>query len=151
MKSESFITNSEKETSSLAKRIAKELTQKDLAGKALIIGLTGELGAGKTTFIKSFMRELGIRNKITSPTFIILRRFKLPKGGNYKNIFHIDAYRLSKEKELSEIGIDKEMKNPENIILIEWADRIEKVLPKGTIWLKFKYGKNRNERHIIIN
>ena len=110
----------------------------------------GELGAGKTTFIKSFTRSMGVRRKITSPTFLILRRFKI-NNKFFDNIFHIDAYRIKEKKELSAIGIGKILKDPSNIVLVEWADRIKNVLPKTTIWVKFKYGEERDERTITIN
>lgn len=145
-----YKTYKESETRVVAKKFAESLATRKLAKKALIIGFTGELGAGKTTFIKSFTRSMGVRKKITSPTFVILRRFKI-NSKPFKNIFHIDAYRISEKSELSAVGIDKILESPSNIVLVEWADRIKNVLPKDTIWVKFKYGKERDERTITID
>ena len=151
MKSKYFTTVSPKETGLIAKDLAKEIIKRKPSKNSLVIGLSGELGAGKTTFIKSFIRELGVRKRVTSPTFLILRRFQLPKGKIYKNVFHIDAYRLKEGKDLNEVGIKDIISNPVNIVLVEWADRVKSILPKEMIWLEFKYGEKENERQIIIN
>ena len=145
-----YKSNKESETRVIAKNFAKTLKTKKRGRNALVIGLMGELGAGKTTFIKSFTRSMGVRKKITSPTFIIFRRFKI-NNKSFANIFHIDAYRIKGKNELSAVGIEKILESPSNIVLVEWADMIKKVLPKTTIWVKFKYGKERNERTITID
>lgn len=151
MKSKHFLTTSPRETGLVARGLAKELTERRPSKRSLVIGLVGELGAGKTTFIKSFIRALGVRRKITSPTFLILRRFRLPKGATFKNVFHIDAYRVVEAKELKEVGIESIVDNPNNIVLVEWADRVKGVLPKEMIWLKFKHGEEDYERQITVN
>ena len=151
MKSKRFTTKSPRETGLIARNLAKEITKRKSSKNSLVIGLTGELGAGKTTFIKSFIRALGVKKRVTSPTFLILRRFKLPRGGAYKNVFHIDAYRIAKSKELKEVGIEDIINDSTNIILVEWADKVGGVLPKEMIWLKFKHGEKENERQITIN
>jgi len=151
MKSELFETNKPGDTAKVAISLANDITNRDPGRGALVLGLIGELGAGKTTFIKSFIRALGVRKKITSPTFLISRRFNLPNGGRYKNVFHIDVYRISSKTELSDIGINNVINDHNNIVLVEWADRIQTVLPKETIWIKFKHGKRENQRHITIN
>lgn len=151
MKDRYFKTNKPKDTAKIAISLAKDLVNRAPGKRALVLGFTGDLGAGKTTFIKSFIRALGVRKKVTSPTFLISRRFGLPKGGRYKNVFHVDAYRISNSKELSEIGIEDIMNERGNIVLVEWADRIKHVLPKGMIWVKFKHGKGESQRHITID
>ena len=105
------------------------------------MALSGELGGGKTTFVQGFMTGAGIKKKITSPTFVLLK--------NYKLIYHIDCYRLKKAKELLDLGLREILINPKNIVLIEWPEIVKKYLPKSAIWIKFKYGKKENER--IIN
>ena len=151
MNSGRLTTRSSKETEALAKSLAKEVIKKKPAKGALVIGLIGDLGAGKTTFIKSFIRAVGIKKRVTSPTFLILRRFRMPRNENFQNIFHVDAYRIEKKEDLKEVGMDEVLSNPRNIVLIEWADNIKSVLPKKLIWVKFKHGRERNERHITIN
>lgn len=126
--------------------------------RALVFALRGELGAGKTTFVQGFLKGLGVRKRAPSPTFVIMRRYALPRAGAhagkrgiFKNAFHVDAYRLARAKRhLAALGLGKILSDPENIILVEWADRAKGVLPPGVIWLTFRHGKNANERHIII-
>ena len=142
-----FLSQSPKETQALAKNFLLQFKSFD---RSLVLALSGNLGAGKTTFIKSFIRSMGVKKRITSPTFLILRRFAI-NNKIFKNIFHVDAYRIKDEKDLRGINIRDVLKEPSNIVLVEWADRIKKVLPKETIWVKFKYGKERDEREITID
>ncbi len=118
--------------------------------QALIIALSGNLGAGKTTFARGFLRVAGVRSKITSPTFTLIKNYSINKLSNYKKIYHIDCYRIHKLKELIDFGLKELFENPKNIILIEWPERIQRALPKNIIKVKFKYGKKENERIIII-
>lgn len=140
-------------TKKIAARLARQLTAKK-SGRALVIGLTGELGAGKTTFIQGLAHALGIKEKITSPTFIIMRSHNLSNHSllttNYSLLTHIDAYRLKNIKETKILNPKRIIENPENIILIEWADKIKKTLPKGTIWINFEHGEKQNERIIEV-
>lgn len=115
-----YITFSEKETKDLAKKLAKKLSG--------IIALTGELGAGKTTFVQGFARGLGIKKKIISPTFVLIRQHQIPK--TKKALYHIDLYRL---EDLRELGLKEIISDPNNIVLIEWAEKAKKYLPKNTI------------------
>jgi len=129
----------------LARKIAKGGARKG-AKNALVFGLVGELGSGKTTFVQGFFRGLGIK-RAASPTFIIIRRTAL-KNKKFRNVFHVDAYRIKKPKELSVLGFRDILKNPQNIVIIEWAEKIKRILPKKVFWLRFKHGKKENERKI---
>lgn len=132
------------ETKKLARILVQEIKKKPLKTKgALIIGLEGELGSGKTTFIQFFAKELGIRNKITSPTFVLMKR--------YKNFYHIDCYRIKNYKDILALDFKEIISDTQNIILIEWAEKIKKILPKKTIWLKLKIVSNKERRIIISN
>ena len=105
---------------------------------ARVLGLTGDLGAGKTTFLQGFAKGLGIKEKILSPTFIIIRRLR--------NFYHIDCYRIKKPKEILNLGFKEIMSDPKNIVAIEWAERIRPLLPKSAILVQFKpVGKNKRE------
>ena len=138
-----FKTTNFKQTKDLGKLLARTIfrERKTNNKKALVLALSGELGGGKTTFVQGFMTGAGIKKKITSPTFVLLK--------NYKLIYHIDCYRLKKAKELLDLGLREILINPKNIVLIEWPEIVKKDLPKSAIWIKFKYGKKENER--IIN
>jgi len=140
------------ETKKLAERIAKKILKEKHYKHAAVFGLVGELGAGKTTFIQGFARALGIRRRLVSPTFLIFRNYQLTinpgRAGNYRRLYHVDCYRIHKPKELFAIGFKEILNDPKNIVLIEWAGRIKKILPKDTIWINFEYGKKINERII---
>jgi len=130
-----FLTKNVNETRKVAKLLAQEIKN------GVVIGLVGELGAGKTTFIQAFAKGLGIKDKLTSPTFVLMKK--------YRNLYHIDCYRISSYKDILALDFKEIISNPKNIVVIEWAEKIKKILPKNTIWLKFKVVSN-NERKIII-
>ncbi|PIP68845.1 tRNA (adenosine(37)-N6)-threonylcarbamoyltransferase complex ATPase subunit type 1 TsaE [Candidatus Nomurabacteria bacterium CG22_combo_CG10-13_8_21_14_all_32_8] len=96
---------------------------------ALVVGLSGDLGAGKTAFVKFIAKHLGIKNKVFSPTYVIIKNYKL-QITNYKKFFHIDAYRIEDEKELLNLNWEEIINNEENIIFIEWPENISKSMPK---------------------
>lgn len=130
-----------------AKKVLKKYKMR--SRHAVVFAMQGDLGAGKTTFVQGFFRGLGLKNRAPSPTFIIMRRHGL-KRGHFKNIFHVDAYRLKNAAALGVLDFENVLSDPKNIVLIEWADRVKGVLPKGTAWLKFKHGRRENERTIAI-
>ncbi len=145
-----FLTVSSFQTKKLGEILAKEILKTKPKKTALLIGLEGNLGGGKTTFLQGFAKGLGIKEKVLSPTFIILRRFKV-QGLKFKiqNFYHIDCYRIEKPKEILRLGFKKIISNPENIIAIEWVDKVRKIMPQGTIWLNFKF-VDKNKRKIAI-
>ncbi len=141
-----ILTKNSQETQKIAEILAKEINKKP-SKKPLVLALAGELGAGKTTFIQGLAKGFGIREKVLSPTFLILKKFKIAKS---RNLVHIDLYRLNKPKELLNLGFREIIKNPKNIVVIEWADKIKKLLPrKNIIRLDFKW-LSINKRKIII-
>ncbi|NCO15556.1 MAG: tRNA (adenosine(37)-N6)-threonylcarbamoyltransferase complex ATPase subunit type 1 TsaE, partial [Parcubacteria group bacterium] len=70
---------------------------------------------------------------------------------NYKQAYHIDCYRIKKADELLKLGLREVLENPQNIVLIEWAEKIKKILPKNFVWLKFEHGPKENIRVIRLN
>ncbi len=92
------------------------------------------------------MKGAGIKKKITSPTFVLVKSYKVK---SYK-VYHIDCYRVKKAKELLDLGLKEILKNPRNIVLIEWPEIIKKYLPKSAIWIKFEHGEKINERMIRL-
>ena len=143
-----YITYSATQTKSLGKRIAQKILNRSKEKeKAIIIALKGELGSGKTTFVQGFAKGLGIRNGILSPTFVLMKKYKIPN--TKKRFYHIDCYRIKKAQDLSALNLEKLFLDPQNIIAIEWADRIEEILPKNTIILDFEF-KDKERREIIF-
>lgn len=113
---------------------AKEIKNRKTA---VVLCLQGDLGSGKTTFLQGFAKGLGIKEKITSPTFVIYKKFK--------NFYHFDCYRINKSEEILELGFKEIISNPENIVAIEWPEKIKKTLEKDIIEIDFKFinGKTR--------
>jgi len=142
-----IITKSAAETQKLGISFALRLCSGQVKNKnrkgALVIGLIGSLGSGKTTFLQGFAQGLCIKEKITSPTFVILKHFKIKKLRNQKpnftDFYHIDCYRIQNSKELLNLGFKEIISNSKNIVAVEWSERIKKTLPKNSIKLNFKF------------
>lgn len=127
-------------TKKLGEKLAKKILKQKNGKNAAIVALAGNLGSGKTTFLQGFAKGLGIKEKITSPTFVILKRFQLDeRQKKFRNFFHIDCYRLMRPEELFDIGWQKIIYNPENIVAIEWPEKIKKIMPRGAVKIKFKF------------
>ena len=179
-----YQTFSSAETKKIGDKIGKQVANSSFAQLgasklqkrrgALILALLGELGAGKTTFTQGFLKGLGVREPVNSPTFVIFRRFRIAKNkdlripsslklrrarksrgsvaknGGFKNVYHFDCYRIHEAAELKVLGIKEIFENPGNIVLIEWPEQIKKILPKNIWQIEFRHGKGENERVIRI-
>lgn len=152
-----FITQNPEQTRKLG-----ELLTKEIRGGGIIC-LKGELGSGKTTFTQGFLKELGVKGPYTSPTFVVLKEYKLATNNKQLttkkkkklsvvsgklSVYHIDAYRV-KSKDILNLGWKEIIDDKNNIIIIEWADRIKKIIPKNAVWIIFKWIDN-NTRKIIL-
>ena len=133
-----IITKTAKETEKVGEKIAKELIKKGLNKTATCVCLFGDLGAGKTTFAKGFAKGLGVKEVITSPTFVILKRFKI-YDLRFKNFCHIDCYRLKGGKDIEVLGLKEILSCPTNFVLIEWPEVLEGILPEKRIRVVFKH------------
>lgn len=99
------------------------------SNKAIVLALLGDLGAGKTTITKEIAKILGIKENISSPTFVIMKKYNT-KNNKFKKLIHIDAYRLEKEDEITNIGWDSIIKDKDNLIIIEWPEKVLGFLDK---------------------
>ncbi|KKW24785.1 MAG: hypothetical protein UY70_C0024G0005 [Candidatus Kaiserbacteria bacterium GW2011_GWB1_52_6] len=113
-----------------------------LAKKATIMTLSGELGAGKTTFVQGIARALGVEERVTSPTFVLEKIYQLPmidlRNQSFLRLVHIDAYRLKGVEELAALGWDELIQDPGNLVLVEWPENIESAIPKDATRLHFE-------------
>ncbi len=132
-------------TARFAKAIAHEALETPHPHGALVYALVGDLGTGKTTFTQSFAQALGMGRLVPSPSFLIMRKYELPSE---RTLIHIDAYRLASSKELLDLGFENVLKDPRNIVVVEWADNVADILPQDTKWFHFKHGEKENERDI---
>ncbi|MEX2054117.1 MAG: tRNA (adenosine(37)-N6)-threonylcarbamoyltransferase complex ATPase subunit type 1 TsaE [Candidatus Colwellbacteria bacterium] len=142
-------SKSEKETKEIALEFVKEAMSKGPKKGSLVLALKGDLGAGKTTFTQALGKALGVKKRILSPTFLVMKRFPLPPKSKFKNLYHIDAYRVG-PRDLRALGVGEILKEA-NVVIIEWADKVKSILPKETFWIRFEHGKDQNERKITIN
>jgi len=156
-----MVSKSKAQTQNLAAKLVKKiLNSKRLMLNATVVALRGDLGAGKTTFTQGFMKALGVKQRVTSPTFLIVRKYEistplagqtLRKGSpHFHHAYHFDLYRIQKPKEILDLGFKDIISDPHNILLIEWPERIKKILPKNTIWINFEHGKNEKERSVKV-
>ena len=143
-----IITKTAQETKKIGRDLAGKIAKSQSKdSQALVIGLEGELGSGKTAFVQGLAQGLGIKEAITSPTFVILKMVELKKG-NWSYFYHIDCYRINKPGDLLDLDF-KEIINQPNIVVVEWAERIKEILPKNTLWIRFEY-LSQNERKITL-
>jgi len=172
-----IITKSSKETKELAQSLGNLLLEEG-SQDLIFLALNGELGAGKTTFVQGLARGLGIKEKILSPTFVLMKGFEIPKSSNhnirgqiknfshprpiparekslnlategFRHFYHLDCYRLESYKELNTINF-KQILKTNNIVIMEWANKVKKVLPKKYLKIEIKC-LGKNEREITIS
>jgi len=132
-----YISNSPSQTENLAKKFLIKNPGVNL------IGLSGDLGSGKTVFVKGIAKALGIKRNITSPTFVIEKIYQIKD----RQLVHIDAYRLSRQDDLQSIGFDEFANDQGNIIVIEWPEQIFSKIPEKMKIINFNY-VSENERKI---
>lgn len=138
-----FVTKNLEETYDVAKEFVLSLSALTKNGQmgegAIVVGMSGDLGSGKTAFVQGIAKHLGIKDKIISPTFVIQKRYEMKNHKDFKNLIHIDAYRLEKPEEILKIGWHDLTKDKGNIIFIEWPEKIEPLLPKGHKKIVFEF------------
>lgn len=158
-----YISNSPKETKKIAAKILKQARKKERKG-ALVLALRGDLGAGKTNFVQGIGEYLKISRNITSPTFVLMKRYSLgvrptcatvaePEGLTprepFSTLYHFDCYRILAFKEILDLEWKDIISKKENLILVEWAENIKDILPKNSVWVIIK-DKTENKREIIV-
>lgn len=139
------IANSLLQTSQIAHDFVKSLTP---GAGATLVCLSGDLGSGKTTFTKALAAAIGVTETITSPTFVIEKIYELT-GQPFSFLIHIDAYRLEKEEELLHLGWNEIIKNPENLIVLEWPEKVSGIIPEGAITISLAV-VDENSREITV-
>jgi tRNA threonylcarbamoyladenosine biosynthesis protein TsaE len=155
MKEVNIITNSSIQTKKIVAKkvfdfIAEKLKKNKKRKKAVILFLKGDLGAGKTTFLQGFAKMVGVKERVLSPTFILIRKMPIKKNFlKFKNFYHIDFYRLSSKKDLNSLKLKKVLSNPTNLVAIEWPEKFDIFLPKPFIVLGFKI-LDKNKRLVTF-
>lgn len=134
------ITHSVEETKKLAGKFAVELK------RPAVVALYGDLGSGKTTFVQGLAVGLKIKQKILSPTFVLLRSYPF---GNEEKLHHLDLYRLNGGSGTESLGLNELFNEKSGLVVIEWPEKIEKNLPKNTIRIKFEHLAGDSRRLIF--
>lgn len=135
MREEIFTVKNLEETEKLAERFAKN------AEPGTVIAMNGDLGAGKTTFTKALAKGLGIEETVTSPTFNIVKEYR---GGRLP-LYHFDVYRIEDPEEMYELGYEEYFYG-EGVCAVEWAEKIEELIPADAVRIQILYGKEEGER-----
>lgn len=120
----------------------------DRQQRATVLTLSGELGAGKTTFAQGVAKALGVGETVTSPTFVIQKIYEL-EGQKFLHLIHIDAYRLKSAHELEMLGWKELCADAGNLILLEWPENVSELIPETAIRIRFDI--HGDERTISIN
>ncbi len=145
MNKNQIITTSPEETKWLAGTLLKEwLNLNKNKNSNWLVCLYGDLGGGKTTFVKGMAEKLGIKETVNSPTFVIMKKY-ISANAAYKKyaLYHFDCYRISDCNEILDLGWEEIIGGENNIIVIEWPEKIEDILPKNKLRIKFEFiGEN---------
>ena len=151
------VSKSVKETSKIAEAFLEEIL-KAKRKTATVVGLVGDLGVGKTTFMQEIAKILKIKEKVRSPTFVIMKSYPLPlprgsaqraRGSDFRFLFHLDAYRLQNEKELLHLGWEEIIKDKKNLVFIEWPGNVSKIMPSHSKFIHISDDKEGN-RHFNL-
>lgn len=148
-----YYSKSDKETGKIAGELAFKVIK---IKKPVVIALEGELGAGKTTFVKGFARALGTKIKIKSPTFVLMKKYAIHESTVLLRhrakqwLYHIDCYRVRDHRDLTTLGLNLIFKSSENIVIVEWPERVRKILSKKIIRVHIDH-VDKNKRKITIS
>jgi len=138
-----YQSSSPQDTALLAKKIVPSLVS------PAILCLTGDLGTGKTTFTQALARSIGVTDVVTSPTFTLLQPYTA-QHKNFTLLVHCDAYRVLSGEEFLTTGLREYFTRPKTLIVIEWSEHIQDILPLDTWLITFTFGKKETERIITI-
>ena len=141
-----YLADSLEKMAQLATLIVDGLEKKNR--QAVVLGLQGDLGSGKTTFAQDVAKYLGVTEEVTSPTFIIQKSYQLPEGKKFSRLVHIDAYRLDASEQLERLGFAELLKEEDTLIIVEWPEKVPKALPQHTQSLLFTF-VNDTTREVI--
>jgi len=153
----SFLSKNLSETKQFAKDFLVKLSGKT-PKQGIVLALFGDLGSGKTTFTQFLAEELGVKENVNSPTFVLMKRYPLnpvrsrpaqqggatvtsgrPASSGVKQLIHLDCYRLNKPEEVLPLGWEEMIADPGNLLVVEWPEKIEKYLPARAIKLYFEF------------
>lgn len=137
-----FLTNNSHQTFKLGEDFGKNLKSGD------VVLLIGDLGTGKTTFVQGIAKGLGIRDRILSPTFVLVRIHGVDSK-KFNTLNHIDLYRIDEPQDIKKLGIEEFMSSENSVTIIEWADKLLDFKPGKGYKINFKH-LGEDQREILI-
>lgn len=141
------LSRSVSETARVATDVLKTLLPKKRAD-APTLALYGDLGSGKTAFVQELGKLLGVKEVMQSPTFVIMKPYDISYS-RFRRLIHIDLYRIEHPEELANLGWAEILKDPKNLVIVEWAERAEQLLPKDAVKIHFTF-INETTREISV-
>ncbi len=143
---EEHATYSPEQTQKLAAKFTSSLKLGD------VVGLVGQLGAGKTQFVKGMAQYFGYTENVNSPTFVLMQIYSIEgKDQSIKQLCHVDAYRIVSSTDILNIGIEEYLGRQDTLVVVEWPEKIVNIMPQNTIYIEFSLGmENENKRLITI-
>ena len=123
----------------VAKRVVAEACRRQASNQATVITFSGDLGAGKTTLIQEIARQLGVTDTLQSPTFVIYKRYRIPSLQDWSFLIHGDMYRLESAEEIEKLGWSELITDPNNLICIEWPEKITGAIPENALCVTIKH------------
>jgi tRNA threonylcarbamoyladenosine biosynthesis protein TsaE len=131
---------SKHELKNIAKKALVEISRNSHRSKAAILVLSGNLGAGKTTFVQEFAKLLNIKDRVLSPTFVFIHEHAIGlKNSYFEKLIHVDAYRIADAQTLKAIRLSEYFKDPKNLVVIEWGNKIAKWIPRADLEITFEH------------
>jgi tRNA threonylcarbamoyladenosine biosynthesis protein TsaE len=110
------------------------------------VGISGELGTGKTTLVRALAAALGVRGPVTSPTFTLVHRYR----GEGVSVYHVDAYRIKRAEEAADLGLDDIARESDAVVLVEWPERLGDAAPRLTHRIRLAYSDHPSQRVLEI-
>jgi tRNA threonylcarbamoyladenosine biosynthesis protein TsaE len=139
-----------KELPYFARNVLATLSLQEHKDSATIVALRGNLGAGKTTFAQALAKELGVRDLLQSPTYVLMKSYPV-EFDHFTMLVHIDAYRLEKPEEFRTLKPETFLHDSQTFVLIEWPEKVEGILPKADMTIEFSSeGAEESERFIKL-
>lgn len=128
------------------------ISHTDVGEHAAVVALHGDLGAGKTTLVQMLAKKMGVKEEVTSPTFVIMKKYQLDNfSGEINELVHIDAYRIEESAEMEVLGFSEIIEIPGTLVCVEWAENIKEVLPKNIIEVNITISDKDGGRDIQIH
>lgn len=139
------LTHSAEETRALGVAVARD------ANPGSIITLSGDLGAGKTTFVQGLLETLGAEKPYVSPTFVIMKQYDLatPSASGIARVYHVDAYRIDDPAEMEKLGSEEWFADPKGLTLVEWPEKLGGLIPERAEEISFRWVSD-TDREIAI-